>query len=224
MKGYAHMKTDFYRKVRPLPLLLLLGIPFAPVPASAQEAGAGGEPSFPPLSPNLSLPALPVAGPGLLEGAEGSIRGLPRKGHAAVKGGLGFTLSPTDFLLIFEADYFLSDHIAVGPLLQFGVDDDPFIFAPTVNFQAMFDIPDLEIVKPFVQGGLGVAYMDERLPRHRGWRDDVGFLFNFGGGVEVFVTEHLSLGNNILFNILPVEVLGDHFFFSWQFVTVRFQF
>jgi hypothetical protein len=32
--------------------------------------------------------------------------------------GIGFTISPDTFLMTVRSDYFLSEHIALGPLLQ----------------------------------------------------------------------------------------------------------
>ncbi len=139
----------------------------------------------------------------------------------SIKGGLGFTLNPTDFLMVLQFDYFFARTFSVGPLLQFAV-DDRFIFAPTLNFQAAFNLPGVDRLEPFVQGGLGLAYMTKGSGSD--FEDDTGFLFNFGGGVEFFVLNNLSVGSDILFNIMPDEVLDKRFFFSWQLVTFRFQF
>jgi hypothetical protein len=139
----------------------------------------------------------------------------------SVQAGLGFTASPTDFLLALELDWFVTNNFAVGPLLQFGVDDHPFIFAPTFDFMGMFDIGDSP-VKPFVQGGLGLAYYNEQ-HRH-GSDDEAGFLINLGGGGDFFVAPRVALGTDMLFNIITTGALGDHFFFSWQVITVRFLF
>jgi hypothetical protein len=216
------MQTDLIRIVRGT-VLFVAGVLALPGSMPADEVAVSASPSLSDLSPNLSL-AMPLAGPGVQEGQVAPVT-APRDGHLAAKTGLGFTLSPDDFLLILQADYFLTNNFSIGPLLQFGVDDDPFIFAPTLNFQGMFDLPGagMERLKPFVQGGIGVVYMNKDRP-NRPNVDDTGFLINVGGGFEYFVTDRLSLGNNIMFNIMPDDVLGDHFFFSWQFVTVRYQF
>jgi len=136
------------------------------------------------------------------------------------KGGLGFTLSPTDFLLTAEADYFFTNNFAIGPLLQFGIDDDPFLFAPTVNFKGVFDLPQVPRLKPIVEGGLGLVYRDDAHPD----RSETDFLINFGGGFQYFLGDEVALGNEILFNFIPGEVNGDSFFFSWQMLTISFMF
>lgn len=185
---------------------------------------------FPELPKRLSM-AIPLDGldaepvmaaPSGGSSSEAAPGSAPRAGRTALRTGLGFTLSPTDLLLSLELDHFFTKNFALGPLFQFGVSDDPFIFAPTLNLQGMFDIPGVDVVKPFVQGGLGIAYIGEDHQDH--WRDDVGFLINFGCGLEFFLSDRISLGTNILFNFLPVDTLGENYFFSWQFVTFRFQF
>src|SRR5262245_21832588 len=139
------MRNEFIRNAR-ASLVLLLGILARPGSAPAEDADMAISPALSDLSPGLSL-ALPLPAPGLLE-AQAAPAPAPaagaatadRQGHLAAKTGLGFILSPTDFLLILQGDYFLTQNLSIGPLFQFGVSDDPFIFAPTVNVQWMFDL------------------------------------------------------------------------------------
>ncbi len=144
----------------------------------------------------------------------------------SVRGGLGFTLDPDTFLLSFAGDYALSEQFSLGPLLQLGLSGDDTIVAPTLNAQYSFDLhgmgPELSRLNPFVQGGLGFAFIHEDL--RFGEDDDLGFLFNLGFGVEYDLTDRFALGNNLLFNIMPDEVNQENFFFSWQFATIRFRF
>ena len=147
-----------------------------------------------------------------------------RKGKIALDGGFGFTLSPDTFLMKFGADYFVTHHFGIGPVLQIGLDDNLFIMAPTLGVKGFADLSGntyafLRRVKPLVQGGVGLAYVDID-----GFDDDVGFLMNFGFGVDVFVTQNLSLGNNMLFNIIPTKVFNDRFYFSWEFISFRYRF
>ena len=67
-----------------------------------------------------------------------------------------------------------------------------------------------------------MAYLHK--DNRRGDNDDVGFLFNLGFGADYYLTERLSLGSNLLFNIMPDKVLGENFFFSWRFVSVSYHF
>ena len=142
-------------------------------------------------------------------------------------GAIGFTVDPTCFLAAFEAGYGVTDNLQVGPLLQVGASDDRTIVAPSANVKYLFDLPDvpepLDRLKPFVQAGLGLVYM-EKERRGRPDKDDTGFLMNVGFGFQYYLTRRFALGNNVLFNIMPDDVVDDHFFFSWQFVSGTFRF
>lgn len=161
-------------------------------------------------------------------GAMGAAAQDTRAGDVSIAASLGFTADPGSFLLGFEVPFNVTDDVSVGPLLQLGLDDDWTIVAPTANVRYAFDLsgasnPDVRRLRPFVQGGLGFAYL-EKERSGRSDRDDTGFLFNMGGGVEYFITDNFALGSNVMFNILPDEVVDEHFFFSWQVGTARFVF
>ena len=144
--------------------------------------------------------------------------------HAA----LGFTLDPGTFLLAFGGEYHFNENFSSGPLLQLGFSDNNKIVAPTLNTRYSFDLSEviddeyLKNLRPFVQGGLGFAYIDK--DRKGKDDDDTGFLMNLGFGVEYPLNETFSVGNNLMFNILPKSVVSENFFFSWQFATIRFRF
>jgi hypothetical protein len=147
-----------------------------------------------------------------------------RVGSFGLKAGLGFSADPTTFLMTYQADFFLHNMFALGPLLQFGVADEDFFFAPTLNFQVVFDLPGegLEGLKPTVQFGLGLIYLEKE---HRGGSSSqVDFLTNFGIGLEYFFSDQLAIGTNMIFNFIPGEVLDEYFIYCWQVVTFRFQF
>ncbi len=140
----------------------------------------------------------------------------------------GFTADPENFLLAFEAPFGVAPGVTVGPLLQLGLSDDWTIVAPSANVRYAFDLsaastPEVRRLSPFIQGGLGFAYLDRDRSGRRD-RDDTGFLFNMGGGIEYFVTEQFAVGSSIMFNVLPDSVIGENFFFSWQMGSARFLF
>lgn len=145
----------------------------------------------------------------------------------SLRTGLGFTLSPANFLLSLEAPYMVNRHLGVGPLVQFAVSDDWLMIMPTANVHYRFDLsgvdnPDLRRLSPFLQGGVGFGWLEKDLGPID--VDDTGFLLNVGFGFEYALTDRVSLGNNVMFNILPGEVVGQTFIFSWQFATARFRF
>jgi hypothetical protein len=152
-------------------------------------------------------------------------------GPWSVSGGIGFTLDPGTFLVTLGAEY-APDGAAgfsAGPLVQFGVSDNNTIIAPTVNGRYTFDLSDAKDdiarrLSPFVQGGLGFAYIDKERNAPKNDKDEVGFLFNMGAGLEFALSDSVSIGNSILFNVLPVRTARQNFFFSWQFATMRFRF
>ena len=77
-------------------------------------------------------------------------------------------------------------------------------------------------MRPYLQGGLGFAYVDRD---EQGDNDDeVGFLVAPGLGLEYEISKNLLIGTNARFNVLPREAGGEHFFFSWEFFTVRIAF
>jgi hypothetical protein len=168
-------------------------------------------------------PAFLSSGGGGAEESAGGPASAARFGRPSAKAAMGFTLDPDTFLLAFGADFFVTNNFNLGPLLELGVRDDRFLLAPTLSFQWLFDLPaPMEPWKPFLQWGLGLAYLEE--DNRLGRNDETGFLANFGFGFEYCLTNQIALGNSLLFNFLLDEVLDQNFFFSWQFVTVRFTF
>ena len=149
-------------------------------------------------------------------------RGSIRTGSWSARSGIGFTGDPTTFLLALGVDYFVTEDVSIGPLLQFGLDDDPFIFAPTLNAQWTLDLADIDRLKPYLQAGLGLAYFQDG--DRNGDEDETGFLLNTGAGVDWYFDERMAVGTSLLLNVLPDEVLEEEFFFSWQVVTLRFLF
>jgi hypothetical protein len=199
-------------------------------PPAPEPVGGASESLFTVEAPQLRLSAVPAdpAVGGLVSALDPSLALGQTEGtlerSIGFKAGIGFSSDPTTFLMTYQADFFLHPSIALGPLFQFGVSDDDFFFAPTLNAQALFDLPveGLEALKPCFQFGLGLLYLDK--DRWWGDKDDVGFLINLGLGLEYFLTDYFALGTNFLFNVMPADVLGDNFIFGWQVITLRFQF
>jgi len=152
----------------------------------------------------------------------GSYYGKRMKSDFVTDAGIGFTLGPDTFLLSLGGDYILNRRFSVGPLLQIGLSDAVTFVAPTANFKSIFDLPNRGFarrVKPFVQGGMGMIYANTD-----GGGDDLGFMFNFGFGADVYITPRFALGNHMMFNVIPTDVVGETLIFSWQFVSARYHF
>ena len=141
-----------------------------------------------------------------------------------IGGGLGFSATPTTFVLDGDAAYALDEHMSIGPRIQLGFSDDTTLVTPTLNFRYAFDLnlspdPSARKLTPFLQAGIGLGYI--RKETGSGHFDDTGFLFNLGGGIE-WSLGGATLGSNLMFNILPSDTAGENFYFSWQLITLRF--
>jgi hypothetical protein len=158
--------------------------------------------------------------------------GAQARGEAPVslETGIGFTADPTTLLLATELPIRVARDVELGPLLQLGVGDERLIVAPTVNARYSFPLsryvddrhPAWARLRPIAHGGLGFAYSER--DRRGGDEDDLGFLFNLGAGIQYEATDRIAFGTRMTFNVMPVEVLGDHFFFSWQLAQLRYRF
>ena len=140
----------------------------------------------------------------------------------SLRGGVGFTADPGAFLLGIDVPFRISENVAMGPSMQLGLDDDSTFFAPTWSGEFRLPIENTNAV-PYFHAGLGAAYLEKERRRRRD-KDDVGFLIAFGLGGDFFVSDEFALGSRVTFNVMPDDVVDEHFIFSWQVVTGRFSF
>jgi hypothetical protein len=147
-----------------------------------------------------------------------------RQGDRVALIGLGFTDSPDTTLLGGEVDFYQSEQLAIGPMLQLGLDDDTTILAP--SFQAKYHIPvkvsSYPRPAPFVQGGVGLVWMDK--DRRGRDDDDLGLLLHVGGGLELMLDDRLALASTLTINLMPAKVVGERAFLSWQILQFGFRF
>jgi opacity protein-like surface antigen len=139
--------------------------------------------------------------------------------------GIGFIDDPTALQLNFEAPYALDKWVSIGPMFQMGIDDNNMIIAPTMNITVTVpDLPGEEFdrLKPFALVGMGLAYIED--DNRQNDNSSVGFLINFGVGVEVQISDKLFVGTQMMFNFLPETTLGENFFYSWQVGGLRIAF
>ena len=150
-------------------------------------------------------------------------------GSVSLETGVGFTADPNTFLLATELPVRVARDVELGPLLQLGIGDERLIVAPTLNSRYSFPLsryvtdrhPVWERLRPLAHGGVGFAYLERD---RRGREDDLGFLFNLGVGIQYDWAERLSFATRMTFNMMPTEVLGDRFFYSWQLAQLRYRF
>jgi opacity protein-like surface antigen len=139
--------------------------------------------------------------------------------------GVGFTAGPTSFLMNFEAPYRFDQWVSAGPMLQVGIDNHDTIVAPTANVTVTIpDLPgeDFDRFHPYGYAGMGFAYIED--DNRRNDKSSVGFLINFGAGVEYQLTERVYINSQMTFNFLPEKTLEQNFFYTWQVGGLRVAF
>jgi len=88
-------------------------------------------------------------------------------------------------------------------------------------------IADLAPIEPYLHLGVGFTYWDAN--GYRGVHDDdTQFLLSMGFGVEYRFDKHVSVGSQMLFNVIPVGILehpriNDKFYYSWQVIGLRYR-
>jgi hypothetical protein len=188
-------------------------------PFQSEEKGAtnppptGQEPP-PEQTPPTTTSTSPLVSPAQARTQEGYF----------IEPGIGFTSDPGTFLLAFTAGKFITPNVAIGPLVQLGVSDSDSIFAPALNVRGIFDIEGhgLERVKPYVEGGAGLIYLNK--DHHHGDDDEWGFLIDFGFGANVELDRNITLGTGFIFNLMPSEVVDERFIFSWKILQLSLYF
>lgn len=133
-----------------------------------------------------------------------------RTGHGAF--GLGFgplmsTGSGTIMGLEFHGDYFLTNELSVGPLLQIGFDGGYDQEGLSAQIKYTFNLAENEKVHPNLQAGLGFIHASDG-------NSQTEYLLPLGGGIDVEVAKRLFLNTTILLNITG---LNDETYVSWFF-------
>ncbi len=148
-----------------------------------------------------------------------------RAGRFILGAGMGLqanTPDGTTFALGLNGDYYVTQGLSVGPLLQLGFTGDLFQFGLTGQAKYTFDIKEIPALKPHVEAGVGFIYAD--LDRGRlGSEHDTSFLFPLGIGAEYRLTNSISLDSTALFNFTDLDVRDKNFFFTWL-VGLRYRF
>jgi hypothetical protein len=126
----------------------------------------------------------------------------------------------TAFAFAMRGDYYLDQHLSLGPLLQFGFTGDLTQVGLSAQAKYTFDLPRIPELKPHLQGGLGFIHVDIDCGQPCD-DSDTGFLVPFGGGFELELSKNLFVGTTLLLNFndadVTVQRAGGNLFMSWFF-------
>ena len=130
----------------------------------------------------------------------------------------GGTIDGTALAIAINGDYLATPHIAVGPLIQFGLTEDLFQIGVSLQAKFFLDLPDTPQLKPHLQIGVGFIHAD-----FGNTFDDTSWLIPIGMGVEFRVDKNLYLDSTLLLNLTDLNIPGasDDLHVTW-FVGLRF--
>lgn len=146
---------------------------------------------------------------------------------ANLEAGLGFSDDPDAFLLSAELPFQIHEGFSLGPLVQFGLDDDFLFVAPSLDVRYTADLSRLnnafvKRLRPFAQVGAGLMYID--LDDRPGDDDDASFLLHLGAGAHYRLTQRIDVGTRFNFNIMPDDVFRENFIFTWEVARISYAF
>ena len=125
------------------------------------------------------------------------------------------------FQLGLEMPVYLSEDLSIGPWLQVGFASETVNLLFTANTRYTFDLLEntaLRQVKPYLQGGFGLAHTDVN------GAGSTDFVMNMGLGIEVPISERTAIASDLMFSPILTRSSGSNFTFSWQFLTLRYRF
>jgi hypothetical protein len=132
--------------------------------------------------------------------------------------GVGLTASPGSFLIGGALDFALDEKLTAGPAVQLGLGDKTDLFAAFGQVKYWL-LDDPQTVNPFLQAGLGVAYLDRE-----GRGNDWSPLINMGGGVRLLTGEHYRIGSTALVNFTTSDPADTSVYLSWEIVQIVLDF
>lgn len=148
-----------------------------------------------------------------------------RRGDTSVPVGIGFTRDPDLAVLGVAFDSQLNSYMSLGPQIQFGANDDRFLFSGTFQIKSYLNTvgPQAEPsrLQPFLQGGIGWSWLDDDRAGHG---DDNSFLLNGGAGLWYRLNPRYSLGTGLMLNFVPGKLDDERFYVTWEVLQLVFHF
>jgi opacity protein-like surface antigen len=143
----------------------------------------------------------------------------------AVGGSLGFTEGPDGVQLGLDVPISINRNLSVGPWVAVSLASQFIMVGATANVRYHFDVFEsrkLNKLRPFLQGGVGLNYLDP--DTNVSGVESTDFLMNMGLGLDYELNDHVSIGSDLLFNLVPQRGAGNTFYWSWQFIGARYKF
>ncbi|MDH5739976.1 MAG: outer membrane beta-barrel protein [Nitrospira sp.] len=150
----------------------------------------------------LLLTVLIVTPTGLVSAHDSTAGGMGRWSGGTGVGFLGGTPDGVEFALNGHLNYFISEEISIGPLVQYAGAGDDFLFGLTAQGKYWWAIPGTNNqTKLVLQGGIGFVRAGVREPEI-GFGDTFSsFLIPLGIGVDHAVNEQVSVTADFMLNI-----------------------
>jgi Outer membrane protein beta-barrel domain len=121
-------------------------------------------------------------------------------GGAAV-GFLGNTPDGAEFGLAGHAEYFLTQRLSVGPLIQYAGAGNDTLLGLSAQARYRWDILASGKVKLVVQGGIGVMWADIEDTDSGAADTDTSFVIPVGVGLDYAVTARIAITADLLVNV-----------------------
>jgi hypothetical protein len=166
---------------------------------------------FPLMTASVLLAVVFAAG---IADAQDPMAQPARTGRFSAGAGIGVqgsTPDDTAFAFNLSGDYYLTNNLSIGPLVQFGFTPDLFQFGLTAQAKYIFDIPQVPAWKPHVEAGIGFLLSD--LDKRGSNRTDNNYLIPVGVGLEYRLGPGLALDSTVFFNFTDVH--NRTLFLTW---------
>ncbi|HET6369869.1 MAG TPA: outer membrane beta-barrel protein [Nitrospiria bacterium] len=104
-----------------------------------------------------------------------------------------------------SGDYYASDNLSFGPLLQLGFTGDLTQIALSGQLKYTFEVPPASPFRPNVQIGLGFINADHDLGSFRGSKNDTSYIVPVGLGFEYKVQAGFYVSTTALINYTNLD-------------------
>ncbi len=136
--------------------------------------------------------------------------GLGKVGDYIGTGGIGFTASPSTFLLAPQLEYVYREDLTIAGAAQIGLSEGVLFTGGGI---ARWSLGSHAYIKPSFEAGIGIALASGILSK------SFGVHILTGIGVDYVLSKDMTIGTMLRLNFAP-PLQG--FFISWPLITARF--